>query len=79
MKKLNRALNSIMAASAAITLTRVAVDYIDYTFLRPEVYLANSAPWYTASLIYFAVTTLVILICCAIKLIVKLKSRKNSK
>ena len=75
MKKLNRALNSIMAASAAISITRIAADYIDYKFWRPDVYLVNSAPWYTAGLIYFAVTILVILICCVVKLIIKLKAK----
>ena len=78
MKKLNRTLNSIMAASAAISVTRIAVDYIDYKFWRPEVYLMYSAPWYTSGLIYFAVTILVILICCTVKLILKLNNKKTS-
>ena len=76
MRTWNRILNSVMICSASVTVVRFIVDCIDLTVLRPEVYLAQSAPWYTAGLLYSAITLVLWLVCAVIKAITKRKAGK---
>ena len=77
MEKWNRALNMLMGTSIVVTLTRIVVDYIDLMILRPEIYAIRSAPWYTAGLLYCAITFVVLLVCIVIKIIIKHKLKKK--
>ena len=67
-------LNTIMITSLCITITRAVVDYIYLIILRPDRYAITSFPWYTNSLLYGAVTLLVLLVCFIIKAIIKRKT-----
>lgn len=77
MKKCNRTLNVIMFISVSVTIIRIIVDYIYLNILRPDVYAMQSAPWYTAGLLYCAITLLLLLICFVIKAIIKYKQKKK--
>ncbi len=78
MKKWNRVLNSIMITFAAVTVIRFIVDFVYWNILRPEVYATYSAPWYTAGLLYCALTAILILVCCVMKLILKRRDKKQN-
>ena len=74
MKRLNKVLNTIMAAFVGVFLGHSV--YIVWNFrTRPELYAMQSAPWYTSILVYGAFTLVVLLICVVIKLIIKHKQK----
>ena len=75
-KKWNGALNTIMITSVAVTITRAVVDYIHLIILRPDRYALTSFPWYTNSLLYGAITIVLLLVCVVIKVIIKCKRNK---
>ena len=75
-KKWNGALNTIMITSVAVTMIRAIVDYIYLIILRPDMYAITSFPWYTNSLLYGAITIVLLLICVVIKVIIKCKRSK---
>ena len=77
IKKWNSTLNAIMITSVAITMFRAIVDYIYLIILRPDRYAMTSFPWYTNSLLYAAVTLVLMLVCAVIKLIIKYKNNKT--
>ena len=66
-------LNAVMLTSVGITIFRAVRDYIYLTILRPDLYAITSFPWYTNSLLYGAVTLVVLLVCMVIKFIIKRK------
>ena len=68
------ALNTIMITSVGITIFRAVADYIYLIILRPDRYAITSFPWYTNSLLYGAVTLVVLLDCLIIKFIIKRKT-----
>ena len=72
-KKWIGTLNAIMITSVGITIFRAVRDYIYLTILRPDLYAITSFPWYTNSLLYGAVTLVVLLVCIVIKFIIKRK------
>ena len=68
-------LNAVMLTSVGLTIYRAVRDYIYLTILRPDLYAITSFPWYTNSLLYGAVTLLVVLVCLIIKAIIKRRTR----
>ena len=68
-------LNTIMLTSVGITIFRAVRDYIYLTILRPDRYAITSFPWYTNSLLYGAVTIVVVLVWLIIKAIIKHRAR----
>ena len=78
MRKWNRILNSVMITSVSVTAARFLVDYVDLLILRPEVYAMRSAPWYVGGLVYTVPTLAVLLICAAIKVILKYRAKKEA-
>ena len=70
MKKFNRIINAIMITSVGLTIYRAVADYVYLIILRPDLYAITSFPWYTNSLLYGAVTLVVLLVCFIIKAIV---------
>lgn len=67
-------LNAIMITSVGITIFRAVADYIYLIILHPDRYAITSFPWYTNSLLYGAVTLVVLLVCLIIKFIIKRKT-----
>lgn len=74
MKMWNRILNAIMLTSVGITIFRAVADYIYLLILRPDMYAITSFPWYTNSLLYGAVTLVVLLASLVAKAIIKHKT-----
>ena len=74
-KKRIGTLNAIMITSVGITIFRAVKDYIYLIILRPDLYAITSFPWYTNSLLYGAVTLVVLLVCMVIRAIIKRKTR----
>ena len=77
MIKRNSTLNAIMITAVGLTIVRAIVDYVYLIILRPDRYALTSFPWYTNSLLYGAVTLVVLVICFIIKLIIKHKAKKG--
>ena len=75
MKRLNMILNTIMGASAGVLIGHGIYVVRDFK-THPELYIIQSAPWYTSILMYGAFTLVVLLVCIVIKAIVKRKMKK---
>lgn len=78
MEKLNRILNIIIGAFVGVYVGHAI--YVIWNFItHPQLYIAYSAPWYTSILVYGFFTLVVLLICIAIKAIIKhaLKRKTN--
>ena len=76
MKKINRALNTIMNTVVAFFLCR-SVFYIWDYLTNPDAYAMQSAPWYTAMLLLGVYTMVIVVVCSVIKVIVKNRMQKN--
>ena len=79
MKKYTRGVNFAMTLAVVTFFARLIVDFIDFKFFRPEIYVENSAPWYTASMIYGGLASAVISVCLIAKLILKDRDRRKSE
>ena len=76
MKKLNNILNVIIGAFVGVFIGHGI--YVVWNFkTRPVLYAMQSAPWYTSIFVYGTVTLVVLLICFAIKAIIKHKQKKK--
>ena len=75
MKKLNTILNTTMGAFVGVFIGH-GIHVVWNLKVRPELYVMQSAPWYTSILEYGAVTLVVILICVVLKVIIKRKVKK---
>lgn len=72
MKKINTLINTIMGASIGVFIGNI-ISSIWTLNVHPETYAIQSAPWYTSSLIYGAVTIGILTICFICKEIVRRK------
>lgn len=70
--KVKKILNIITGVSVGALIGRVLWVFVDYK-MHPEIYAANSAPWYTAILVALAFWGIVILIEAAALLFVRYK------
>ena len=75
MKRLDTILNTIMGAVAGVFIGHGIYVVRDFK-THPELYIIQSAPWYTSILMYGAFTLVVLLVCIVIKAIVKRKMKK---
>ena len=72
MKRLNTILNTVMWAFIGAFLWRGG--YVAWNFkTHPELYVVQSAPWYTGILLDGAFTLVALLICIVIKALIKHK------
>ena len=76
MKRWDKTLNAIMITSVSITAARILVDYLYLNIFRPDVYAMQSAPWYTAGLVYGAITLALVMVCIIIKAVIRLRQKK---
>ena len=77
MKKWIQVLNSIMITTIALPIFSLIINYVDWNYLRPEVYTMHSAPWYIGSLGYCVIALVVLPICIIIKAFIKYKQKKK--
>ena len=76
MKKVIRALNTIMTTVVAFFLCR-SVFYIWDYFANPDAYAMWSSPWYTAMLWLGVFTLVVVVACSVIKAVIKHRIQKE--
>ena len=72
MKTLNNILNSTIGAFAGIAIGKFLVSYL-HCCSNPAEYIFYSAPWYTESLVWAAVSAIVIAVAVIIKLLIRSK------
>ena len=77
MKKINIILNIIIMAFVGAFIGHGVYTVWDFK-IHPELYLVQSAPWYTSILICGASTTIVLLICVVIKIIINHKFKQGN-
>ena len=76
MKKINTLINTIMGATIGVFIGNI-ISSIWTLNVHPETYAIQSAPWYTSSLIYGAITVAVLITCFSAKEVIKRKLLKN--
>ena len=74
LKKINQILNIIIGAFVGSLIGYSVYRMIDY-HARPNLYAAQSAPWYTGILLQCAVTAVAVGIAAGIKLLIR--NKKN--
>lgn len=77
-KKINQVINTIMAACVGVFIGHGISLYLDYKN-HPDLYMIQSAPWYTGILVYGMGTLAVLVICIGIKIVLKRKTDKPFK
>lgn len=77
-KKINQVINIIMAAFVGVFIEHGIFLYLDYKN-HPNLYMIQSAPWYTGILVYGMGTLAVLVICIGIKIVLKRKTNKSFK
>lgn len=77
-KKINQVINIIMAAFVGVFIGHWIFLYLDYKN-HPDLYMIQSAPWYTGILVYGMGTLAVLVICIGIKIVLKRKTNKSFK
>ena len=58
-------IRAVIIASIVILIGSCIYQYTDYK-QHPEIYMLNSAPWYTGLLIQGAFTLLIIIVCAVV-------------
>ena len=76
MKKVTRILHTIMNTVVTFFICR-SVFYIWDYIAHPEVYVVQSAPWYTAMLLLGIYTLFVVVVCSVIKVVIKCRMKKS--
>lgn len=77
-KKINQIINIIMAAFVGVFIGHGIFLYLDYKN-HSDLYMIQSAPWYTGILVYGIGTFEVLVICIGIKIVLKRKTDKPFK
>lgn len=75
MKKLNHALNIIIGAFVGLLIGYAIYVVWDYN-AHPQLYAAQSAPWYTGILLYGICALGVAVVCLVIKAVIRYKVQK---
>ena len=65
---------AVIIASIVILIGSCIYQYTDYK-QHPEIYMLNSAPWYTGLLIQGAFTLLIIIVCTVVLVITGRKKK----
>ena len=76
LKKLNSLLNIIMGSSVGVFIGHTLFEYSRFR-KYPDLYAMQSAPWYTSTVIYGAVTAAIVLISLILKIFAIKKNESN--
>ena len=76
MNKLYDLLKYIIYASFYMIVIKTGMDFYEYKRF-PKLYEPNSAPWYTEALLYCVASFTVIIVCFALRVIIKRKMKKG--
>ena len=66
----------IIYASFYVIVIKTGMDFYEYKRF-PKLYEPNSAPWYTEALLYCVASFAVIIVCFALRVIIKRKMKKG--
>lgn len=77
MKKINIILNIFIAVFIGVFIGHGVYTVWEFK-THPELYVVQSAPWYTSILIYGVFTIILLLICIVIKVIINHKSKQRN-
>ena len=69
-------LKYLIYASFYVIVIKTGMDFYEYKRF-PKLYEPNSAPWYTEALLYCAASFAVIIVCFALRVIIKRKMKKG--
>ena len=72
MKKQHHYLNNVIGALVGVFLGRCLYVFWNY-LTRPELYAMQSESWYTSILVHGVVTLILLMVCLAIKTILKFR------
>lgn len=72
MKYLYNFLKYIIYGSFYVIVIKTGMDFYEYKRF-PQLYSSYSAPWYTEALLYGAASFVVILVCVALRMIIRHK------
>lgn len=75
LKKCNRFLNIVIGSFLGVLTGRCIYAYWNYR-AHPELYAAASALWYTGILLSGLAVSVVVIVCVALKLIIRKKLRE---
>lgn len=75
MKGLNTILNIIIGSCIGVFIGMSIYQCYDY-YAYPRLYELTSAPWYTSILVHGVVSSILLVICVIIKVIIKLSKQK---
>lgn len=76
MNKLYDLLKYIIYASFYVIMIKTGMDFYEYKRF-PKLYESYSAPWYTESLLYIAISLFVIVVCFMLRVIIGRKMKKR--
>ena len=76
MKTLDWILNIVIGAFVGVFIGHGIYVFRDFK-TRPDLYAAQSAPWYTSILVYVVETAVVLVIAIIIKLIIRRKLKQH--
>lgn len=76
MKKLNNFLNILIGATVGVLIGRGIYAYWNFK-IYPDLYVMQSAPWYTSVLVYGAVSLVVVMASIVTKVIIKKCASKH--
>ena len=68
------AMRAVIIASIVIFIGSCIYQYTDYK-QHPEIYMLNSAPWYTGLLIQGAISLFIVLICIIVLVVIGRKKQ----
>ncbi len=70
LEQINKVLNIIMGSSVGVLIGHGVYVYLDYKS-HSDLYAMRSAPWYTSILVYGIVTLITLIICFAMKFVLR--------
>ena len=76
MNKLYDLLKYIIYASFYVIVIKTGMDFYEYKRF-PKLYKLYSAPWYTEALLYSAASLSVIIVCTALRVIIRRRMKKG--
>lgn len=75
MKRLNQMVNSFIGSTLGVFVGHCIWRCLDYR-RHPDMYVPQSAPWYTSILMYGAFAFVVLFICFVIKAVIRYKQKE---
>ena len=76
LKRISQFLNIVMGCFVGVFIGYGIYKYWHYR-KYPDLYIGNSAPWYTGILLYGVITLIVLAVCFILKMVFRIITRKK--